>query len=82
MDEAGQIPSNLCVGWSYREPKKSHDKTYFLFFFRLTPTCLQAALIGLTGAEKDSLWYFVFVKRDQQARTGSLRSSADRQAMK
>lgn len=69
-----------------RKKKKKHlkksDKAYFLFYFRLTPTCSQAALIGLTGAEKDSLWYFVFVERDQQARTGSLRSSADRQTMK
>lgn len=56
-------------------------KLIFHFYFCLTPMCSKAALISFTGAEKDLLWYFVFVEREQQARTGSQWSSDDRQAL-
>lgn len=76
-----QIPTGTCMGWSSREQKHapqkfSHYEAYFFFYSRLTSTYLQADLIGLTGVEKDALWYLVFVERDQQARTGSRRSQS------
>lgn len=86
VGKAGQIPSGTCVGWNYREQKYAAQKftviTKLLFYSHHTPTCKQADLTSLAGAEKDLLWYLLFVERDQQARTGSQRSSPDRQELK
>lgn len=78
--------SETCVGWCCREQKYAPQKctviTELIFSFLLSHAHVLWSLLSLTGAEKDLLWYLVFVERDQQARTGSLQSSPDRRAPK
>lgn len=52
-------------------------QSLFSLLFPVSRPRYLCGLLGLTGACKDLLWYLVFVERDQQARTSSLRSSPD-----
>lgn len=52
-------------------------QSLFSLLFPVSRPHYLCGLLCLTGAWKDLLWYLVFVERDQQARTSSLRSSPD-----